>query len=235
MKLCVTVATLIACVVSPALGSIPQLGVGGFDPGASTFVNVVEMGVASPEGVDATPRAGGNNMFAAMDGPYAAFATAGGVIGLDDYVSVLPPGDGDGWSPLEAFGFVGGVTTAGMSLQVQFYDTTQTFISSFNITLPTGGSNSIWTITPTLPATDFFDVPNNGFVQIVAAAGSTGRFWLSTTAPSVGTESNLIGGTAGPGGVPPATHSHRFRLDVPEPSTLSLLAIGGVALLRRRR
>lgn len=234
MKLSVSVATLLACAVAPAFGSIPKLGVGGFDSNAP-IVSVVELGLATDDAFDAAPRAGGNNMFAAMDGPYAAFAAAGGVLGFDDYVAVAPPGDGDGWSPLQEFGFIGGVTTAGMSLQVQFYDSTEAFITSFNITLPTGGSNQIWTITPTMPATLFFNIPNSGFVQIVAADGSTGRWWLSTTEPAVGTQSDLVGGNAGPGGVPPASHSHRFRLDVPEPGTLSLLVIGSIALLRRRR
>ncbi|MCA9254363.1 MAG: PEP-CTERM sorting domain-containing protein, partial [Phycisphaerales bacterium] len=67
-------------------------------------------------------------------------------------------------------------------------------------------------------------------VQVVAADdGSTGQWFLSTTLPTIGTESRA------PGEGSLETHSHRFRLDVPEPATLSLLAIGGLVIARRRR
>jgi len=213
---------------------------GGHQPSLHLIDGVNAHITATPlDGEDADPRHAGNNMYTAMDGPFTAFA-AGPALGFDDYVSAVGPGDGDGNSPLDEFGFLGGVTTAGMSLIVEFFDSNQVFRNSFSITLPQGG-NFGWTIT-TGPDTHppfsapFFDVPNNGFVQLRAGApGSTGRWFMSVTPPTVGTQSLLIGGNAGPGGVPPATSSHRFRLDVPEPATLTLLAFGAVAMLRRRR
>ncbi len=178
---------------------------------------------------EAQPRAFGNDMFRAIAGPYAAFAADGGVLGYDDYQGIVPPGDADGYSPLDEFGFVGGVTAGEMTLQFQFYDSNADFHASFDITLANPG-NFIYTFTTAGPGSPpFFDIPNSGYVQVVAADGSSGQWFLSATLPEVGTESR----DPGEGSV--TSHSHRFRLDVPEPATLALLGFGALAMIRRRR
>lgn len=213
-----------------------SLGSGQYIPNPThVFVQGVNVTLeAAPLGsADVAPSHAGNDMFRAIAGPYAGFAAGGGVLGFDDYQGISPPGDEDNESPLEEFGFVGGVTAIGMTLQFQFYDAAQNFRNSFDITFSQAG-NFIWTLTngpdthpPFSPA--FFDIPNSGYVQVVAADGSTGQWFLSTTVPSIGTESR----ETGEGSL--TTHSHRFRLDVPEPATLALLGISGLAMIRRRR
>ena len=217
-------------IASPAMA---VLGTGQFinDPNAVTWVNGVnaDFQFSTFEDGGDVDRALGNNMYSAMTGPFAGFAAATGNLGFDDYVGIVPPGDADGNSPLEEFGFVGGVTTVGGIVQIQVYNVNSDLVNFVNIALPSAG-NFIWTITPSLvPGDDFFSIPNAGFVQMVAAPTTTGQWFLSTSLPTIGTESRA----AGMGSL--TTHSHRFRLDVPEPASMALLALGGLFAARRRK
>lgn len=168
-------------------------------------------------------RASNSVVFSAIPSPYAAFAAATGVLGFEDYTSTL--GAGTGY--LQSMRFVGGLTTAG-TMRMEFYDTTATLINSFTVNLPSG--NSIWNIGLESAANakdSTFLIPGSGFIQIVALGGALGQFYLGTGAPTVGTSSLALGDTT--------THTHRFELTVPAPSSLALLGLGGLVAARRRR
>lgn len=158
-------------------------------------------------------------VYSAIPGPYSGFAAATGSIGFDDYASTMTTDV----ETLQSMRFVGGVTTAGMSLQFDFYSTSAVLVNSFTLAFPQGG-NFIWTVN----GIDV-DIPKNGILQITAPAGSTGRWFLSSTAPSVGTNDPLFGGANG------GALSHRFEFTTPTPGALALLGLGGLAASRRRR
>lgn len=158
-------------------------------------------------------------VFSAIPGPYSAFPAATGSIGFDDYSSTMT-------APIEnlkGMRFVGGVTTAGMSLRFEFYTAALAPVGDFTLALPQGG-NFIWT----LSGLDL-NIPKNGVLQITALAGSTGRWFLGAGAPTIGTQSTTFGG-ANSGAL-----SHRFELITPTPGSLALLGLGGLAAARRRR
>ncbi|MBX3410191.1 MAG: hypothetical protein KF859_09935 [Phycisphaeraceae bacterium] len=166
-----------------------------------------------------TPRSG--VVFSNIPGPYQAFPAGGGVLGFDDYQSTMV----NNAEELQSIRFVGGVTQAGMVLQFQFYTENAILLSSFNVALPQGG-NFIWTISP-LGAGNF-TAAKNGFMQIVAQGNATGQWFLTGTAPSVGTSDPTVGGAGG-------TLNHAFELVTPTPGTMALLGAGGLVAIRRRR
>ena len=176
--------------------------------------------VATPAPLDSEPGYIGRAVaFSAMDGPYAGFAAATGSLGFDDYASTMTAPV----ETLQSMRFVGGVSTAGMSIQFDIYSTSAVLVNSFSVTLPQGG-NFIWTITGIN-----VDIPKDGIMEAVAPAGSTGRWFLSATAPTVGTQSATFGGANG------GALSHRFEFTTPTPGALALLGLGGLAASRRRR
>lgn len=156
-------------------------------------------------------------VFSAIPGPYVAFPAATGSLGFDDYDTILAGGN----ETLTEMRFVGGVQQVGGQLTFNFYDASQALVSSFGATFGQAG-NFIWTIN-NLSVT----IPDQGFVEIVAAANTTGQWFLSTSAPTLGTESRDLGTLT--------THSHRFELSIPAPGSLALLGLGGLVVGRRRR
>ncbi|MFZ4572996.1 MAG: hypothetical protein ACOYN0_01280 [Phycisphaerales bacterium] len=173
---------------------------------------------AAPIGEEPGYAERGVPIFSAMPGPFAAFPAATGSIGFDDYDSILP----GGYDVLTDFKFVGGVTTIGGRLDFNFYHPDGTLISNFFVTLPQAG-NFIWTINNIN-----IIIPTDGIVEAVAAADTTGRWYLSTTAPTLGTQNAAFGGAGG-------GNSHRFELQVPAPGAAALMGLAGLVAGRRRR
>lgn len=149
---------------------------------------------------------------------YQAFAARTGSLGFDDYQSTMA----GNFDNISEFKFVGGVTAAGGILDINFFDADANAVSSVALQLPQAG-NFIWTITTpgTLAA-------KNGIMQIVARAGTTGQWFLTAAAPTVGTNQFGVGGAG-------TTLNHAFELTVPAPSALALLGMGGIIAGRRRR
>jgi MYXO-CTERM domain-containing protein len=179
--------------------------------------------VATPSPIDDTtvftPRSG--VVFNSIPGPYQAFPAGGGVLGFDDYQSTMV----NNGEEVQAFRFVGGVTTAGMMVQVQFYTENAILLSAFNVTLPQGG-NFIWNVTG-LGALNL-TAAKDGFVQIVAQGQSTGQWFLTATPATVGSSDPTVGGAGG-------TFNHAFEIVTPTPGTMALLGAGGLVAIRRRR
>ena len=190
------------------------------------FALVAAAGSASAINVTATPLTEipgyadrGTPVFSAIPGPYAAFPAGTGSLGFDDYDSILP----GGYDVLTDLKFVGGVTTVGGTLTFNFFHPDGTAISNFSVTLPQAG-NFIWTI-------DTINVliPTDGIMQITAGENTTGQWFLSATAPTLGTQSSTFGGANG------GAFSHRFELQVPAPGAAALLGLAGLVAGRRRR
>lgn len=165
-------------------------------------------------------------------GPYAAFAPASGVLGVDDYASIAPPS----LFNLAKFQFIGGVRFTGApaainrALQFEFYDSNQVFVKSFSVALPSSGDFN-WTITIGNPAA--MQVPNAGFVQARTLGTSTGRWFLTPTLPTVGSNSLAVGGAGG-------QYNHAFAMvsSVPEPGSVAMMVgflTAGAGMLARRR
>lgn len=175
--------------------------------------------VATPAPLDSEPGYIGRAVvYSAIPGPYVGFPAAGGSLGFDDYSSTMTAPV----ETLQSLRFVGGVTNAGETLQFDIYSTSAVLVNSFQVTLPQGG-NFIWTINSIN-----LDIPKDGLLQISAIGGGTGRWFLSETAPSVGTNNLALGGASG-------VYSHRFEFTTPTPGALALLGLGGLAASRRRR
>lgn len=173
------------------------------------------------------PSPRGAPVYSSIPGPYFAFA-AGAFANRDDYTSTLP---GVGNFTMDAMRFVGGVAAVGNILDFFFLDPANNVVSSFGVSFPQAG-DFIWTITlgAGLPAAKV------GQMQIQNRTGSTGRWFMTTTAPSTGANNNLAGhgSTIPPASGGPGYGAYELQ-NLPAPGALALLGLGGLMATRRRR
>lgn len=174
--------------------------------------------------------------YSALSGPFSAFGLSTPsdgngqlrVIAIDDYDSTANDDIN-----LGIFTFIGGVGQANGVVFFDFFDSTGALVDGFGIRLSQAG-DFIWTLTL---GTEIV-VPDAGFVQMsvdddgLFGVATTGRWFLSATAPTVGTTASnppnlTIGGQ-------PA--NYRFQLEaVPTPAAAALAGLGGLVAMRRRR
>lgn len=149
--------------------------------------------VISPENITSAPLETGGEItesaaviFNGNDtGGFSAFAAATGPIGFEDYTSTSA-----GPIDVSIFRFVGGVQDVGGEMTVEFYDITgTTLLGGFVVNLPSAG-NFFWTITL---ASGTVIADGAGVVQLVAGAATTGQWFMSATAPTIGTDDPLFG------------------------------------------
>src|SRR4051812_17018922 len=170
-------------------------------------------------------RAGGAPQYSSIPGPYSALAAAS-FSQRDDYTSIHVGGQFE----VDAFRFVGGVTAVGGILDFFFLDNnvpTPNVISAFAIAFPQAG-NFIWTITFNIPDPIAKDA---GQLQIQTRGTTTGQWFATTTAAAPGSNSFQTG--YGSTFTTPAIGT--FEMQIPAPSSLALLGLGGLVALRRRR
>ena len=156
-------------------------------------------------------------VYSGMAGPYSAFPE-GSALGTANYTSTMAgPSE-----LLTQFRFVGGVTVANTSLRFTFADSAAVELSSFTVALPQGG-NFNWTIT--LTEADSIDVANIGSLTIAGVDGAVGRWFLTSTPASVGSQTPVTGAFI---------HAFELTTVVPTPGALALLGLAGLAGRRRR-
>jgi len=162
-------------------------------------------------------------VYSGIPGTYSAFAAATGPIGFDGYTSTV----GGPTFLLESLRFVGGVSTVGGVITFEFFDSASNFVSSTSASFLTAG-NFIWTLTLGTPIT----VPSAGILQLRAAATTTGRWFFTDTAPSVGVNAVAFG--SGSGLAPQRNNAFELTA-VPAPAGLALAGLAGLFAGRRRR
>jgi len=165
----------------------------------------------------------GQTVYDSIAGPYSAFAASTGLLGYDDYTT----NQGGTSFSMYQFKFVGGVTTVGGILTFQFYHASDTTLASpytgFSVALPQAG-NFIWTITM---GTNL-NIDNTGYVAGFADAATTGQWFLTGTAPAVGSNSTTFSDNT-------SNKYHAFAMAVPEPASMTAMGLGLVALISKRR
>jgi len=219
-------AATFGCSLAARAASIVQ-GFNGFpvhqlDPGDYT-ITAAPLDGNSPAFIPNTVE------YTGIPGPYSAFAAASGVAAFDDYTSV--PDAGVNY-PLGAFKFVGGVTSGpinAVNCEFDFFDSSTNFVTAVTITIPQLG-DFIWTITVNDPS--LVIIPGTGFMQDTIAPANTGRWFFTTTPPTIGANSVLVG--TGSNLTPPRNNAFELT-SAPEPTALALLGIGGALSVARRR
>ena len=157
-------------------------------------------------------------VYGSIPGPYAAFAD-GVNLGVANYSSIMAL-DAEEVTILK---FVGGVTVANTTLKFDFADAAGAAVSSFEITLSQAG-NFIYTIT--FDEGDTILASKNGSLSITGVADATGKWFLTTTAASPGSQVPVTG-----------DYIHAFELTtngVPAPGAIALLGLAGLVGRRRR-
>ncbi len=157
---------------------------------------------------------------------------AGGFVAFDDFNENIPWDSA--WWPVHQFKFVGGVAQANDVLFFTFWNSTS-FVAyeGFGVRLPQAG-DFIWTINITYPTN--LIIHNGDKVSMWADTGIYGitqsaNWYLDAALPIDGTTGpTLPGYTAG--SVP---LNMKFSIWVPEPATLTMLGLGVLTLVLRRR
>ncbi len=176
--------------------------------------------------LDTSDTSRGAPVYSSIPGPYSALATSAFAY-RDDYASIHPATTSGNFM-MDAWKFVGGVTTAGMTLDFFFLDSALNVVSSFGVPLSSGG-NFIWTITPTVPA----PVAINGFLQIQVRTGSTGQ-WFATAVPASPGSNSFTSGHGSTFSSGPKIAAFELQA-LPAPGAAALLGLGGLVATRRRR
>jgi hypothetical protein len=167
----------------------------------------------------------GDERYNAVPGPYAALPAGDGLRGFNYYETSSPGGP----MFLGEMRFVGGTNTVGGSVTFNFFNWAGVvgeigdLVNSFSVTLPQAGDFT-WTIT----LGEGFVIPTLGYVQMVNGTGGLSRWFLTNTAPTVGTSF---------GSPFEANPSQAFALieGVPAPGAIALLGMAGLLGSRRRR
>ena len=167
----------------------------------------------------------GDERYNAVPGPYSAIGVGDGPRGFTYYET----SNAGGTMFLGQMQFVGGTDTIGGGVTFNFYDWAGVvgeigdLVNSFSVALPSAG-DFIWTIT----LDEAFVIPTFGFVEMVNGTGGLSRWFLTPTAPTVGTAF---------GSPFEAFPTQAFALieGVPAPGAIALLGMAGLLGSRRRR
>ncbi|MEA2734389.1 MAG: hypothetical protein QOE14_840, partial [Humisphaera sp.] len=133
---------------------------------------------------------------------------SGTEIGFDDYNTI-----NDANLNMTSFRFIGGVSAVGGQLFFDFHNASNVFVVRLSATLNTAGNNLTWTLT-TSPGVN---IPDQGFLHVLAASGTTATWRKSNAPPTVGAQDPALG-SAGAG------QSYRFELTNTPPNAAPTIA-----------
>lgn len=172
-----------------------------------------------------------SNMY--MAGSAWTTTATGVIVAEDDFDGVAPDGPGDqaGRHWVESIKFVGGVSGPLQVIWFTFYDAAHGYVDYVGGQFPFGG-NYIWTLNISDP--HGAEAEEDGYFQMWAAAGygTTATWFMDTNGPTLGTTAANPPNLGFPGHPP---LNYKFEINfIPEPSTLVLLGMGALALIRRR-